>query len=557
MTRFRSRLEEVNPSSEDRRWLFVPYDQLSAEIGPLAEEPAEELGIVVVESTAKGERRPYHRQKLALLLANLRHFALEQAERGVAVEHVAAEGSYAEALEPLVDKLGPLRLMEPAERELRAELEPLVEAGGLEVVPHEGWLTTPEQFERSASGEPPWKMDSFYRRVRRDSGLMMEDGKPEGGKFSFDADNRQPWRGEPEAPEPPSFEPDDITREVGGLIEERFERHPGRVDLESLPASRKDADRLWSWALESCMKHFGPYEDAMSHRSRSLFHTRVSGLLNVHRLLPKRLVSEVAGSDLPIQSREGFVRQILGWREFMRHVHRETDGFRRLPEGEVAVESSPGDGGWERWTGDGWPGGEESSDVDGGAAPSALDADWPLPPAYWGESSGLECLDTIVRDVWSEGYTHHIPRLMVLANLGTLLGVRPRELTDWFWAAFTDAYDWVVEPNVLGMGTWALGGLFTTKPYVSGANYIHKMGDYCDACRFDPKGNCPITRLYWGFLERNRERLEGNPRMNLVLGSLRRRSDDEKRRDRRTLEEARERLERGEELPADGDSDQS
>ncbi len=547
MSRFRRELARRNPPPGERRWIFVPYDQLSDGIGPLAAGPPEALGVVLVETAAKARRRPYHRQKLALVLANLRHFALEQAARGVAVRHVAADGSYAEALRPLAAELGPLAVMEPAERELREDLAPLVEDGAVQVVPHEGWLTTEEQFGRSAKNGPPWRMDAFYRRVRRESGVLMDDGRPVGGKYSFDAENRRPWKGEPPPPEPPAFEPDEITREVGDLVERRFARHPGRLDLRSLPATREDARRLWRWALDECLEHFGPFEDAMSAASRGLFHTRVSALVNLHRLLPRDLVADAVASEAPLASREGFVRQVLGWREFMRHVNRETDGFRELPEGAPRIAEGPGDGGWERWSGEPWAHGEQPA-LAGGAAPSALDADAPLPPAFWGTPSGLACLDRVVADVWDEAYTHHIPRLMVLANIATLLGVRPRELTDWFWVAFSDAYDWVVEPNVLGMGTYAVGGLFTTKPYVSGANYIRRMSDYCDGCRFDPKKNCPLTRLYWSFLARNRDRFAENPRMGLALRNLERRSGDQRREDRRTFEAARELLAAGREL---------
>jgi len=539
MKLFRRKLTKLNPPSADRRWLFVPYDQVSDEIGPLASEPPESLGIVLVESSDKASRRPYHRQKLALILANLRHFALEQAQRGVAVRHVTTDEPYGEALRPVAAELGALRVMEPAERELQEDLAPLVAGGALEIVPHEGWLTTRDQFLRSSKKGPPWRMDAFYRVVRRESEILMADGKPVGGKFSFDAENRRPWKGDPPAPEPPCFEPDEITREVGDLIERRFSRHPGRMNLEALPASRKDAKRLWSWALDECLEQFGPYEDAMSMRSRGLFHTRVSALVNLHRLLPRTLVDDVVALDAPLASREGFIRQILGWREFMRHVHRETDGFRELDDDEPKVSDRSGDGGWQTWSGELWSSPQAPPASLGGAEPSALEADWPLPPAFWGTPSGLACLDQVVSEVWDDAYTHHIPRLMVLANLGTLLGVRPRQLTDWFWVAFADAYDWVVEPNVLGMGTYAVGGLFTTKPYVSGANYINRMSDYCAGCRFDPKSDCPITRLYWSFLERNREQFEGNPRMGLVMRNLSRRQEKEKTEDRRVFESVR------------------
>jgi deoxyribodipyrimidine photolyase-related protein len=521
---FRRRLAERGTDPSGRRWIFVPYDQLSDALGPLSREDPRELGLVVVESPAKAARRPYHRQKLALVLANLRHFALEQAARGVAVRHEVSPGGYREALEPLAGELGTLRVMEPAERELRVDLEPLLRAGGLEPLPHEGWLTRPDQFRRGA-GQAPWRMDAFYRLVRRESGLLMEGKRPEGGRFSLDGENRQPWRGEPEPPEPPRFPRDGIKEEVAALIERRFAEHPGKLDLEALPATAQDAERLWHWALEACLPFFGPYEDAMSRRSRGLFHTRISPLLNLHRLLPVRVVEEVATLDLPLQSREGFVRQVLGWREFVRHVHRETEGFRQIP-GAEGPGLDPGDG--------------ES------ASPSFLGARRALPPAYWGSRSGLACLDRVVSDVWEEGWSHHITRLMVLANIATLLDVSPRELTDWFWVAYVDAFDWVVEPNVLGMGSFALGDLMTTKPYVSGAAYIHRMSDFCGDCAFDPKGSCPLTPLYWAFLHRHEERLADNPRMRLPLASLRRRGEKRRSADGEVFASVSRRLARGE-----------
>jgi len=232
-----------------------------------------------------------------------------------------------------------------------------------------------------------------------------------------------------------------------------------------------------------------------------------------------------------LQSVEGFLRQVLGWREFMCHIHWETDGFRLLPHGKPPVSRVPGDGGFGRWRGDKWTPQKAPKEIDGGATPSFLGCKEPLPPAFWGELSGLACLDTVVADVWEEGYSHHITRLMVLGNLASLLDVSPRELTDWFWIAYFDAYDWVVEPNVLAMGTYGVGPLMTTKPYVSGAAYINQMGDFCSDCAFNPKKDCPITNLYWAFLERHRQAFADNPRMRLVLSSLARRSDSQRRTD--------------------------
>jgi deoxyribodipyrimidine photolyase-related protein len=227
--------------------------------------------------------------------------------------------------------------------------------------------------------------------------------------------------------------------------------------------------------------------------------------------------------DIPLASKEGFIRQVLGWREFVHHVHEATDGFRSLPDSVPRVAERPGDGGWSRWSGASW----DQRDVedgsggsDGGAMPNHLEASRPLPVAYWGRPSGLACLDRVVAEVWSGGWSHHITRLMVLANIATLLGVSPRELTDWFWVAYSDAYDWVVEPNVLGMGSFAIGPVMTTKPYLCGAAYIDRMSDFCAGCSFDPKRDCPISNLYWAFLDRQRSRLESNPRMRVVMNAL-------------------------------------
>ncbi len=548
MSHFRKELARREVSPGGRRWIFVPYDQLTDRIGPLSREDPKTLGIVLVENSWKAARRPYHKQKLALILANLRHFALEQVERGVAVRHVIAEGPYATALEPLIPELGPLQVMEPAERELRADLEKLVSQGSLQLISHEGWLSNTEQFQNSDTKAPPWKMDTFYRFMRRATGVLMEGEKPVGGKYSFDAANRLTWRGKPPVPDPPSFPRDPVKEEVGELIERSFAHHPGRLNLDALPATIRDAEKLWSWAKAECLPLFGPYEDAMSHRSRSLFHTRVSSVLNIHRLLPSRVVADVADLKLPLESKEGFIRQVLGWREFVRHVHEATDGFRNLPGGRTPVEKAPGDGGYERWAGKAWRPGKKTKGPDGGAAPCALGCDTPLPAAYWGEPSGLACLDTVVSDVWSEGYSHHITRLMILCNLATLIDVRPRELTDWFWVAYTDAYDWVVEPNVLGMGTYALAGLMTTKPYVSGAAYINKMSDYCSLCSFNPKADCPFTSLYWAFLARHEASLKANPRLTMPMASLRKRGASRKKRDQGVYKRVRELLGKAEKI---------
>jgi deoxyribodipyrimidine photolyase-related protein len=428
------------------------------------------------------------------------------------------------------------------------DLEKLRGKGQLDFIPHEGWLTGADQFKASNPKAPPWRMDAFYRHVRRETGILMEGKKPAGGKYSFDPENRRSWKGDPPAPDPPTFRRDPVREEVGRLIEANFRHHPGRLDLDRLPATRQDAEALWSWARQNCLPQFGPFEDAMSLRSRGLFHTRISSLINIHRITPARVIADVLEMDIPLQSKEGFIRQVLGWREFVNHVHRQTDGFRALPKGDPLVATIPGDAGFGRWAGRKWHSGSKVTYLDGGSTPSALGCNTPLPPAYWGDPSGLACLDQVVANVWDEGYSHHITRLMILSNVATLLDVSPRELTDWFWVAYTDAYDWVVEPNVLGMGTFSLGELLTTKPYVSGAAYINRMSDYCNRCAFNPRSNCPVTLLYWAFLHRHRKALQANPRLRMPYASLRKRTPAQKNRDRKTFETVRDVSAQGERI---------
>ncbi|MBB5055624.1 deoxyribodipyrimidine photolyase-related protein [Granulicella aggregans] len=507
---------------KDRRWIYVPYDRFTDRTGPLTEQPASATGIVIVESTAKAHRRPYHKKKLVLLISNMRHFALEQAARGCKVIYQFSEESHARALLELQRSLPlpELSMMQPAERELRLDIEAAILDGlKIKLAPDTTWLSTIEDF-LSVFG--PYKsgrsyvMDRFYRTQRQKTGILMDKGKPRGGKFSFDAENRKPYKGLPLIPQPPVFAPDEVTNEVITLVEQTYPHHFGLISNFNSPVTQQDADLAWAFALEHLLPHFGPYEDAMRDDELQLFHSRLSGLINLGRLLPSQMTADVeaacAEGLIPLASAEGFIRQILGWREFMRHLHQQTDGYRLLA-GTVAQEA----------------GSKPSRDVYAGATPSALSASLPLPAAYWGVKSGLHCLDTVVAQVIEEGWSHHITRLMVLSNLATLGGFSPRQLTDWFWFAYVDAYDWVVETNVLGMATYADGGLTATKPYVSGAAYINKMSNFCGHCQYDPKrstgeGSCPFTALYWTFLERNESVLGNNFRLQMPYTTLRKKS---------------------------------
>jgi deoxyribodipyrimidine photolyase-related protein len=527
MSSFANQIAAARPTPKDllnRRWIYVAYDRFTDRAGPLSEQPAEATGIVIVESTAKAHRRPYHKKKLILLIANMRHFALEQAARGCSVIYHFSPSSHAQALLELqrTMPLPELTLMQPAEREMRLDFAEAI-AKGLKVreVPDATWLSTTEDFIKvfgSYKSGRSYVMDRFYRAMRQKTGVLMQKGKPVGGQFSYDAENRKPFRGEVEVPRPPVFPPDQITREVVDLVEREYPHHFGHSEGFDMPTTQADADAAWSFTLQQLLPHFGPYEDAMRDDELQLFHSRMSGLINLGRLLPAQLISDVEASTaeggIPLASAEGFIRQLLGWREFMRHIHQQTDGYRLLADSVLLEETS------------------RDKNALTGAMPSALSASLPLPAAYWGIKSGLHCLDTVVEQVIHEGWSHHITRLMVLSNLATLCGFSPRELTDWFWFAYVDAYDWVVETNVLGMATYADGGLTATKPYVSGAAYINRMSNYCGHCQFDPKrstgeGSCPFTALYWTFLERNQAVLGNNFRLQMPYTTLRKKSSAE------------------------------
>ena len=529
MSAFASSLLDIPGGVE--RWHFVAYDQLNQELLPEVE--AKSLGLIFIETAWKAKQLPYHKQKLALQLSNQRHFALEMQQLGHPIRYIFSEEEYSVILADIGKEYPIITVTKPAELTLRKSISNLVSKGKVKVLEHKGWLTTSEDFISSVGDSPPWRMDKFYRHIRKNRGIMLDgDGKPVGGSWSLDDQNRLPWDGAVELPSNPEFKPDKITTEVIQMIEEKYSHHPGKIVPSNLPSSVADAEQLWKWAKSSVMHWFGPYEDAMTQEHKTLFHTTVSSLLNLNRLMPKTLLDDALKLEIPLNSKEGFVRQIIGWREFVRHVHELTDGF------EIETQEIPSR------NGAGWEGEWSKSRI----TPNVLENNVALPPTYWGEKSGMLCLDTAVSDVVETGYAHHIPRLMVLANIGNLLGINPRELTDWFWAMFTDAYDWVVEPNVLAMGTYAVGDVMTTKPYVSGTPYIKKMGDYCGDCSLHFKKSCPISDMYWNFLEENQTHFTKNHRMAMPMRTLAKRSQQAKNTAREVTEYVRTQMSQGMQL---------
>lgn len=486
------------------RHLLVLGDQLTRGVGPLAASTPDTARVVMIESDALARRLPHHKQKLVLFLSAMRHHAQALRDDGFEVDYYREE-SFASGLtrhfaaHPGVT----LETMAPSDWGCADALRVAAErAGGRLVVhPNELWLTPDEEFDEWALGRKSLRLEHFYREVRRRTGWLMDDGAPAGGRWNFDADNRKTPDAGHAFPPAPRFEPDDTTRTVMREVEERYPDHFGSVDPFGWPVTRAQALE----ALEDFLRHrlasFGPYEDAMVAGEPTLYHSLLSPALNLGLLHPREVCERALAHaaepshGVPLQSIEGFLRQIAGWREFVHHVYR-----RGMPGLRTA---------------------------------NGLEHDGRLPDLYWGAGTRMRCLAETVRQLGETGHAHHIQRLMVLGNFALIARVDPRELNDWFLACYVDALDWVVTPNVMGMSQYADLGTFTSKPYAASGKYVDRMSDYCAGCAYDPAKTtghdaCPLNSLYWDFLDHHAKRLGGNPRMALVLKSWERRDPESK-----------------------------
>lgn len=523
---FSSKIAE-NTALTPNNWWFLPYDQLNLELL----DGKECNGIILIESTNKAKSLPYHKQKLFLVISSIRHFAVECNNLAIPTLHVSTNGPYHEVIGELSERLGPINVNRPSERSLRIELESLEKGGKVIFHKHPGWLTEKSWFVESNGLEPPFRMDKFYRKARKELGWLMDNGKPRGGKYSFDSENRKPWKYDPIPPRENEYEYDSIDYEVVKIVNTLFPDNPGDLGEKKYPTSSLEVREAVNYTLR-VLPHFGDYEDAMSAQSKSLFHTKLSPLLNLHRVMPAEIADVALNSNSPLNSVEGLLRQLI-WREYVHHIHEITDGFRTL---EVSkTESLPRNAGWDN----------HQISITSSLEPNHLEQTNPLPLAYWGRKTRMNCLDSVVESVIDDGWTHHIPRLMILGNFSQLLDIEPRQITDWFHSAFVDAFDWVVEPNVLGMATFGLGESMMTKPYVCGSPYIKKMSDYCDSCDLSKKNQCPVTNLYWAYLERHRGKLEKVQRMTIPMRNLSKRSDIQKAEDVAIFDSVSNRLQNG------------
>ncbi|NNF44961.1 MAG: cryptochrome/photolyase family protein [Phycisphaerales bacterium] len=492
-----------------RHLVIVLGDQLDR--SPAAFDGFDERrdAVLMMEVEEESTHVPSHRQRTVLFLSAMRHFAMDLHERGHRVQYVRLDDRHntqsfdgevrrhAERLEPesiVCTHPGEWRVLDVM-RGWKSDLGIPVD-----IRPDDHFLVEPEAFAAWAEGRRSLVMEYFYREQRKRLGILVDDdGKPEGGAWNYDADNRESFKRDPQIRRPYHARPDAVTRDVIEMVERRLPDLPGRIDAFRWPVTRDEARRALKDFVEHRLGDFGRYEDAMWTTETTVYHSRLSAALNLKLLSPRECVDAAldayhAGAA-PLNSVEGFVRQLIGWREFIRGVY------------------------W--FEGDGY------------ADRNGLDHHGRLPDFYWSGDTEMACMRHCVGQVLDEAYGHHIQRLMVTGNFALLSGVHPRAVSDWYLGMYVDAIDWVTLPNTLGMAMHADGGVVGTKPYAASGKYINRMSNYCKECRYDVKERtgetaCPFNTLYWDFLIRHRERFRKNNRMAMILKNVDRMTKDER-----------------------------
>jgi len=439
--------------------------------------------VLMIESTARLRTLPYHRKKLVLLLSAMRHYAERLRAQGWTVDYRTA-ATYDAAFDD-IDATTVLT-MAASGRGARA----LQARRGFEVLPNTQFLCG--QYDPHPDPDPSrrYLFEHFYRRMRTHFGVLLtETGEPVGGRWNYDEENRNPLPKGTRIPLPVSFAPDAITEQVMREVAEM--PGVGSVDGFDLAVTAEEAQGAFEDFVRHRLALFGPYEDAMTERDDVLFHSKLSPYINIGLLAPMPLVTATERlyreGKVPLSSAEGFIRQVMGWREYI----------------------------WWQY----WRLGEKMQGM------NHLDAQRPLPTWFWTGNTRMRCLRTVIERTLRTGWNHHIERLMILSSFSVLAGLDPVEVNRWFMSMFIDAYEWVMVPNVFGMGLHADGGLTATKPYVSAGAYIKRMSDFCTGCAYDVKARdtdnaCPFNSLFWSFLMRNEEGFRKNMRMQPMMRGL-------------------------------------
>jgi deoxyribodipyrimidine photolyase-related protein len=476
--------------------ILILGDQLSLSISSLSAADRTKDVVLIAEVKEETTYVPHHKKKITFVLSAMRHFASELADAGWQVDYVKLDdaqnsGSLVGEIEHALEHRDVDRVLitEPGEWRLEAQFRDLQSRLDvpMRILVDDRFLCSRAEFADWAAGRKQLRMEYFYRKMRRDTGLLMDGDKPEGGRWNFDSENRKPAGLGLNFPEPLRNEPDAITRDVLSLVSGAFGDNFGALEPFWFGVTRQHAEAALEHFVDGGLQLFGDYQDAMLTGEKFLFHSVLSLYLNVGLLDPftvcKRVEAEYRKGSVPLNSAEGFIRQIIGWREFVRGIY-----WLKMPSyGE------------ENYFGN----------------------TRPLPSFYWTGNTDMACLNSCISQTRDEAYAHHIQRLMVTGNFAMLAGVDPKALHEWYLAVYADAYEWVEIPNTLGMSQFADGGLLGSKPYAASGNYINRMSDYCASCRYDVKQKqgsdaCPFNYLYWDFLARNREKLGQNPRLGPV-----------------------------------------
>lgn len=489
-----------------RNLILVLGDQLDDESAVFDDFDAEQDAIWMAEVEEEATHVWCHKLRLAYFFSAMRHFAEEQKSHGRTVHYHALEAkrsqdrgeSFAEVLTKSINDLQPQKLIitQPGDYRVDQQLRDAAEilSMELEVRPDRHFYCSIEEFKDYASGRKSLLLEYFYREMRKRHDVLMADAKtPTGDQWNYDHDNRESFGkdGPPDMSAPMSFQPDAITRQVLEMVETRYADHPGRLEHFTLPVTRGQARRFLTHFIKKSLPNFGRWEDAMWSDEAFLYHSRLSAPLNVKLLNPRECVTAAVeayqSKQAPLNSVEGFVRQILGWREFIRGVY-----WLKMP---------------------------------GYADKNFLNHEADVPAFFWDGETDMECVRQSMQHVLNHGYSHHIHRLMVLGNFALLWGVHPKRFHEWHMAMYLDAIDWVSLPNALGMSQFGDGGIVGTKPYNSSGNYINNMSNFCKNCRYNYKQRtgeqaCPFTTLYWEFLHRHSDKFQDNRRMTFAMKNL-------------------------------------
>lgn len=481
--------------------ILVLGDQLSPNLSSLSAGDKTRDIVLMAEVMAEATYVGHHKKKIALIFSAMRHFAEALRADGWSVDYVKLDdgdntGDLGGEVRRALTRhgAGEVIVTEAGEHRLRAEM-----AGweGVRILADDRFIATRAEFERWADGRKQLRMEYFYRDMRRKTGLLMEGDDPAGGKWNFDAENRKPAKADFFMPKPPRFEPDDITKDVLKLVEVRFADNFGDLAPFWFGVTADQAEDALDAFIENALPSFGDYQDAMLVGEPFLYHSLISMYLNIGLLDPlsicRRVEAAYHAGDAPLNAAEGYIRQIIGWREYVRGIY-----FLKGP-------------------------GYVSSNFFGNSRK--------LPEFYWTGDTDMACLSAAITQTREEAYAHHIQRLMVTGNFAMLAGVDPHGVHEWYLAVYADAFEWVEAPNTVGMSQFADGGVLGSKPYASSGAYIDRMSDYCRGCRFDVKkktgqGACPFNPLYWDFLVRNREKLGNNPRIGRAYSTWDRMAED-------------------------------